>query len=111
MDSTCKLIKKATTGRDQYGNPQVTETEREVFCRVYGITRSEFYQAAVADLHPEITIRLSDFLDYEGEDMVEHDGIRYSVIRTYRDSGSFHHRDGMEPNGIELILGRKVGDG
>lgn len=111
MDDVCKLIKRDTTGRDKYGNPEVTETEREVFCKVYGITRSEFYQAAVADLHPEITVRLSDFLDYEGEDLVEYRGIRYSVIRTYRDSGSFHHDSGMDPNAIELVLGRKVGDG
>lgn len=111
MDSVCKLIKEDTTGRDKYGNPQVAETAREVFCQVYGITRSEFYSAATADLHPELTIRLSDFMDYEGEDLVEHEGVRYSVIRTYRDSGSMHRGGIMDPNGIELICGRRIGNG
>ncbi len=111
MDDVIRLIREDTSGRDKYGNPETVETSREVFCRVYGVTRSEFYQAATADIHPEITFQLSDFLDYEGEKTVEHNGIRYSVIRTYRDPGSFHHRRGMDPNGIELVCGRRIGDG
>lgn len=110
MDSVCTLIASSLDGRDKYGNPKTTEHRREVFCQVYGITRSEFYQAAMADIHPELTIRLTDFQDYEGESIVEYEGVRYSVLRTYRDSGSLHHGGGLDPNGIELIIGRKIGN-
>lgn len=111
MDAVCTLIKETVTGRDKYGNPIVEKCEREVFCQAFGITRSEFYAAAVADLQPELTIRLSEADDYEGEDTVEYEGVRYSVIRTYRDSGSFHRGGGMPLNAIELVVGRTIGDG
>ena len=34
-------------------------------CQIFGVTRSEFYSAAAAGLQPEVTVRLSDFTDYE----------------------------------------------
>lgn len=101
MDDVCTLVKEVIS-YDAYGRTVVTKTSREVFCRVSGITRSEFYAAASAGMNPEITITLSDFMDYEGEKLVEYDGQTYSVIRTYRNS----ERTG---NMIELIVERKVG--
>lgn len=110
MDDVCKLIAEDGVTTDEYLNEVPAYSEREVFCRVSGITRSEFYSAATADLQPEWTIRLSDFKDYNGEKLVEYDGEVYSVIRTYRDGGSFHSRGGLAPNEIELIIGHKIGD-
>lgn len=111
MDNTCILIKKVTRGFDKYGNPLEETREREVFCQVFGVNRSEFYSAATVDLNPELTIRLSDFMDYEDEKLVRLDGRLYSVIRTYRDSGSLHRGGNMNPNAIELIVERKIGNG
>lgn len=116
MDDVITLIKETVTGYDQYGNEQLERTEREVMCQIYGVTRSEFYQAATVDMHPEITARLSEAADYEGEMMAEYDGVLYAIIRTYRDRGSFQHARGgnyerSDPNAIELILERKIGDG
>lgn len=101
MDDVCRLIKEELT-YDAYGRPVTVKTTREVFCKVGGITRSEFYAAAAAGITPEITITLSDFMDYEGEKLVEYDGQIYSIIRTYQNSD----RTG---NAIELIVERKVG--
>lgn len=113
MDDVITLIKETVTGHDDYGNELIETTERDVFCQIYGVTRSEFYSAAVADLHPEITARLSDFVDYEEEKLARYNGVLYSIIRTYRDRGSFSggSRTQQDQNAIELILQRKVGDG
>ena len=108
MDDVAILIKRTDAGYDEDMNPVYEEDERQVFCQVYGITRSEFYAAAVADLHPEIVLRLSDFMDYNGEDLVKYHDVVYTVIRTYRDrSGSAR---GMDQNALELVLARKVGN-
>lgn len=114
MDDVITLIKETVIGHDPHGNEIVEQQEREVFCQIYGITRSEFYSAAAAGLHPEITARLSDFEDYEGETTARHDGVLYSVIRAYRDSGSSGHRASrsiyqMPVNAVELILARRIG--
>lgn len=111
MDDVIILIGERITGHDEYGNEIIEATEHEVLCQVYGVTRNEFYSAAVANLHPEITVRLSDFEDYSGEKLVKFHDVLYSVVRTYRDSGSNHHGSGMPLNSIELTLERKVGNG
>lgn len=111
MDSVITLIKDGAITYDEYGNEIITQTERDVFCQVYGITRSEFYSAATANMQPEMTVRLTEAIDYEGEKTARYDGVLYSVIRTYRDQGSFHRGGGMSANSIELILERKIGDG
>lgn len=106
MDDVCTLVKE-TTVYDELGVPTSKQTHREVFCQVFGITRSEFYAAAAADLNPEITVRLTDFMDYEGEQLVEYHGEMYSVIRVYRSPAS--GLSGMSANAVELILERKAG--
>lgn len=111
MDDVITLIKDGQIDHDEYGNEEITQTERDVFCQVYGITRSEFYSAATANMQPEMTVRLSEAIDYEGETTARFHNVLYSVIRTYRDSGSMQHGGNMPPGAIELILERKIGDG
>lgn len=108
MDDVCVLIKEYIT-YDDLGNPAEMPDRREVFCKVYDVGRSEFYAAQTADMKPEITIVLSDYEDYEGEQLVEYNGELFSVIRTYRDRGSFRAGAGMSINAIELVLERKIG--
>lgn len=113
MDSVITLIGEEVTSYDDEGNKNTTTTEQEVFCQIFGITRSEFYAAATANLHPELTARISDFADYHGEKLARYDGVLYSIIRVYRDRGSLGHRSGgsqMDPNAVELILERKIGN-
>ena len=109
IDAVCTLIGDGEPTLDKYLNEIPTETEREVFCRVSSAVRNEFYQAATAGLRPEWTVRLSDFAEYNGETQVRYNGVIYSVLRTYRDGGSFHERGGMGPNELELIIGYKIG--
>lgn len=128
-DDVITLITETVTGHDIYGNEilsgmqlltneddivLMTEsdeeigigdatTERVVFCKIGGITRAEFYSAATADHHPELTVRLSNQADYEGEKTASYNGVRYSIIRTYTGRGL-----GLDE--IELILERKIGN-
>ena len=83
MNDVLTLI-STTNGVDEYGDPRVTETRRDVFCRVASIGQKEFYQAHAVGLQPEIKFVLSDYLDYSGEAQTEHEGQRYRILRTYR---------------------------
>lgn len=96
MNEILTLI-SVVNGVDEYGDPATTETSREVFCRLASIGQKEFYQAQAVGLQPELKFVLADYLDYSGETLVEYDGQRYRVLRTYR--------DGLE---LELIVYREV---
>lgn len=76
-----KLIAE-TKVQDSNGVWRVTETERQVFCQVDSVTRSEFFEAGRNGLNPEFRMTMF-FADYEGERIVEYEGNRYSVYRTY----------------------------
>ena len=107
IDDVGMLIGEQRTTYDKYGNEIVDPAERTVMCRISSVTRSEFYSAATAGLQPELTVILSDAEDYRGETLVRYPGVDggqlYSVIRTYRGGRT------AGPDGIELILTRKVG--
>lgn len=83
MADVLTLIRLETT-LDEYGDRVSTEIRREVFGEPVSIGLKEFYQAHAVGLQPEVKFRLSDYLDYENEQLVEHDGQRYRVMRTYR---------------------------
>lgn len=96
MNDILTLIQQ-TRGVDEYGDPTISETRRDVFCRLTSIGQKEFYQAHAVGLQPELKFVLSDYLDYSGETLVEHDGQRYRILRTYR--------AGLE---LELVVYREV---
>lgn len=56
----------------------------DVFCRICSVGQTEFYQAQATGYKPEVKFVIADFLDYDYETMVKHDGQLYRVIRTYR---------------------------
>lgn len=60
------------------------ETSREVLCGLRSVGMKEFYQAQAADFYPELVFVLADYLDYNGEQLVRHNGQVYNVLRTYR---------------------------
>lgn len=62
----------------------VDVSAREVFAALRSIGQREFYASSATEYHPELKFVLADYLDYEGENLVEHNGQRYRVIRTYR---------------------------
>lgn len=75
MTDVAVLIKR------EYGKEDV---KREVFCGFRSIGLREFYAASTTDFHPELTLVLADYSDYNGETLVDYDGQRYRVIRTFR---------------------------
>ena len=96
MTDVITLIAETIT-TDDYGREETTETKRTVFCETYSITRSEFYSAADAEISPEYRFNVF-FGDYAGERIVEYQGERYAVYRTFR-SGDY----------MELYAERKIG--
>ena len=96
MNDILTLIKQ-TQGVDEYGDPTISETRRDVFCRLASIGQKEFYQAHAVGLQPELKFVLSDYLDYNGAALVEYDGQKYRILRTYR--------TGTE---LELVVYREV---
>lgn len=78
------LLISQTTSVDDYGDPVIQETTRQVFCRKASIGQKEFYQANAVGLQPEMKFVLADHLEYQGETLVEYDGQRFRLLRTYR---------------------------
>lgn len=58
------------------------ESRREVFCRKHSVTQSEFHAAGLYGLRPQYKLTLFCG-DYGGEELVELEGVRYRVYRTY----------------------------
>ena len=96
MNDVITLVQQ-TRSVDDYGDPVITETARDVFAKLGSIGQKEFYQAHAVGLQPEIKFVLADYLDYDGEEIVLHNGQRYRVLRTYR--------NGQE---LELTVYREV---
>ena len=84
MNDVITLISRSGASVDDAGDRIFTESSRDVFCAVMSIGEKEFYQGHAAGLQPEIKFLLADYYDYEGEEIVEFDGVRYKVLRTYR---------------------------
>ena len=70
---------------------------REVFCAKKSVGMKETYQAFGVGLKPELKFTLSDHYDYQDEEIVEYEDVRYSVLRTFKPIGS---------NELELVVTR-----
>ena len=90
---TCQLIAK-TVKKDEYGVQQT-----EVFCYVFSMGDAAYYAAAAAGIHPEAVLQIRKSA-YNGERLVEFDGVRLTVARVDRSSPDF----------VRLTLAEVVGD-
>lgn len=68
--------------KDDIGNDVKTPIKKTVLCRVDSIGQSEFYNANVSGLKPELKI-ITKVFEYQGEKEVIFEGVEYEVIRTY----------------------------
>lgn len=93
----CNLI-SITKVQDDYGVWRDTEISREVFCQVDSVTRAEFFEGGRNGLNPQFRITMFAG-DYEDESIIEYNGKRYAVYRTF-----FSKTDT-----IELYVERKGG--
>lgn len=84
MNDILLLIQQIPGEPDEFGDVAYTEVPRQVFCRKASIGQKEFYQANAMGLQPEMKFVLADHLDYQGETLVEYDGQRFRILRTYR---------------------------
>lgn len=102
MNEVLYFIKQVQDA-DEVGDPVITETSRQVFCREISIGQKEFYQAYANGLQPELKLEIADYLDYEGEQMLDYIPKgqaalqRFRILRTY----SVGHK-------LELVCYREV---
>lgn len=83
---------------DLLGIPKETVTERDVFCYVESVSRSEFHEAGRNGIKPSLMFKVFAG-DYNGEQTVRYKGMAYTVYRSYESGG----------NNIELYVQRKGG--
>lgn len=74
---------------------EAEETRTTIFCNVKSVGFSEFYEAAKAGY--EAALKVDVYAEeYEGQRLAEYDGVRYKVLRTYKNP--------KKPDEIELTL-------
>lgn len=77
---------KTEESPDGEGYQDTKETRREVFVNQKSVARSEFYAAKRAGTRLAVTLEVHG-VDYEGETLLEFEGVRYKVERPYSRSG------------------------
>ena len=87
-----------TMDKDDYGVWKATETSRRVYCRVDSVTANEFFDGGRNGLNPELRFTMFSG-DYQGEKVIEYEGERFAVYRTYK----------ARNDNIELYVERKGG--
>jgi SPP1 family predicted phage head-tail adaptor len=97
MDDVLILISQNMTA-DEYGIMHPVLSRKKVFCKVGGITRSEFYNAGRSGLNPDFMFTVFAG-DYSGESLCEYRGKTYSIYRTYINNADY----------IELYVQREGG--
>lgn len=81
-----ELIYLVSTNKEKnnVGDMIVNEIKVPRFAKLKSIGQSEFYQAQAQGLKPEIKFVISDYLDYDNQEIVIHNNFRYKVLRTFR---------------------------
>lgn len=64
----------------------VEETKELRYCTIRSVGYNEFYAAKSAGIEPTVIFRMEDYSDYGGQKIVEWNGTRYRVVRTYTNS-------------------------
>ena len=96
MYDVVKLITQTVTV-DSLRMEVYTETKNTVFAEVESISQAEFFAARNADLKPDFRFKIF-FGDYHGEKLLEYQGDRYGIYRTFRNGDR-----------MELYAERKAG--
>ena len=93
------LVNKVV-GTDSIGNDIVSsETTTKCYAKVQSVRTSEFYNAVEVGLTPSIEFVVKR-LNYDGQDEIEWNSERYSVIRTVDPKNKFD---------IVLVCSKKIG--
>lgn len=70
-----------TIVEDEWGNQIEQTVERKVYANEYSVSSTEFYNAAVTGLRPEIAFEIYSF-EYDGEEKFKYNDEEYNIIRT-----------------------------
>jgi len=76
-------VTEQTTDADGFPS-EVSESKTTVFANVKAVSRTEFYQANAAKINVVCVAEVRLF-DYNNEKLVDYQGNRYVVARTYPD--------------------------
>lgn len=74
---------ESTSQTDDYGDVIMSEVTSDVYAECRSISQTEFYQAQTAGFKPEIKFVLTTSRDYNGQEEIIFDGVRYKVLKTY----------------------------
>lgn len=99
----CTLLSIASSTLDELLQEVVTYKETEVACNCRSLTRAEFYFAAQTNLQPSMVLEVHGF-EYDGQPLLEYDGKRYTVIKT------FENGDTIELTCEEAINGSRLSE-
>lgn len=97
MDAVITLVTESLS-QNSYGAIVKSESTRTVFCQRKSVSRADFYggmQAGLSLSHVFLTHRAN----YDGEELLEYEGERYAIVRTYETDSDM----------LEIHAGRKVG--
>lgn len=97
-DCFITLIDKTATGRTAIGEVEHTEKRTDALARSVPISRQEAFFAMQIGFRPEFEFIVNP-LEYHGEGLLEFNGERYEIYRTY------------EPNSneVELYCRKSIG--
>lgn len=80
--SDCISLIGLTRTQDEYGRWKETEISKVVFCQKESITQKEFFEGGRNGLNPAYKF-IVFYADYDNEPIIEYNGERYAVYRTY----------------------------
>lgn len=87
-----------TYAPDSIGQMIATEVPSDVFCNVASVSQTEWFQGGQNGLKPEYKVTMFA-PDYNDQKLVEFNGVRYGIYRTYLRNDEL----------LELYLERKTG--
>lgn len=82
QNEVIKLIKQTITVNSA-GDSIPGETEREVFVTVESIGLKRKLEAMEAGLKLEYKFTLEDEYEYDGEEILEYNGVRYNIVNVF----------------------------
>jgi len=99
MDKSCIItLLSHTYTKDSIGQQIETETRKDVYAKIGSVTGTEWHNAGKNNINP--SYRFVMFLyDYNDEEVIEYNGQRYGVYRTYMTDNDM----------IELYVQKKAG--
>lgn len=111
FNDTIKLV-SYETATDEIGQLiQGDIIEREVLCKVKSVSRNEAYNSDIDGYRPELVFEINK-LEYEGEEYLIYNDIKYKIMRTYLLNNKSYRKDDINwlDAKLELTVGRKLGN-